>query len=558
MLIRLPVTYNLKAKLNSNLPYHQEYLALQNRDSSPHQKSRYGDKNHFLRTFHHPKWRGSLFAKIFALSIYFLLFNRVYSATDLPKESDNLVLMVFLGIVIIGLIIAFILTAFAKQTVYIEDKKSEGAKDQFKSLSPTIIKEIDRLVNPRNKKQAVKIISDLFQEEVKKKIDATTQEISKKYGTIIEGKNQLIKKTEEKYARTDLEKKHTESIIRNIAEGLVVVNNKGEVLVMNPSAKKLLGVKEGEKKDKLNLSNLSDKYLVALMDSTKENKEIIVQSSNDDTKKVLRASSAVIENENGKTVGMVSVLTDVTKQKELEEMKSSFLSNVSHELRTPLVSIQKSVDLILSKSAGEITESQEKFLSITDRNLKRLNQLINDLLDLSKLEAKKVSLELKPTQISKVIDDACESLKSWADSKSIKIDKIVPANLPDIDMDYSRIIQVFNNLIGNAIKFTPQNGIITIEIQLREGNKKLQISVSDTGIGIDEKDLDKIFDKFQQCGERAATDISGTGLGLSITKEIVQLHKGDIWAESKKDKGAKFTFTLPIQNTNSVSNQPKI
>lgn len=489
------------------------------------------------------------FRKIIGLTIYFLLVNQGYAATEPTEGTENSAWIIFLVIVILSLFAAVFLTAFAKQTSYIGEKKAEKIKKSDESLSSVILGEIDGLASSEHhKKQIVETISNLFQEEFKKRVNTATKEVSQKYETVIKEQNQILTRTQQKYNQVDSEKKQTESIIRSIAEGLVVVNNRGEVLLMNPVAKKLLGVKESEQKGKPNLSNMGDEYLVSLRDPTKENQEIIIQSSKDDTKKVLRASSAVIENEEGKTVGMVSVLSDVTKQRELEELKSNFVSSVSHELRTPLVSIQKSVDLILSKTAGPLTETQEKFLNITDRNLKMLTHLINDILDLSKLESKKMKLELNPTPIGKIIDDACEGLKSWADSKYIRIEKMVPSDLPKVNMDSFRIIQVLNNLIGNAIKFTPQNGLITVKVHLPEQGNKIEISVADTGIGIAETDLDKVFDKFQQCGERIATDISGTGLGLSISKEIVQLHKGEIWAESKKGQGAKFTFTLPLSS----------
>ena len=479
------------------------------------------------------------------ISVYSLLTVKVYASDEPPLKTNNLTLIVFLSIVTVGLFIALLLTYFAKQTTQIKENKINKPNQPSDS---DIIQKIDKLTSsePR-KKETVKKISNFFQEELQKRVDMATQEVSKKYESVIKEQNQTIEIAQQKYTRVASDKKQTESIIRSIAEGLVVVNNKGEILLMNPVAKELLGVK-GKDKSKTNLKNLGDEYLLSLKDSSKEKQEIVVQSSKDDTKKVLRTSNAVIENENGKTVGMVSVLSDITKQRELEKMKSDFVSSVSHELRTPLISIQKSVDLMLSKAAGPLTKEQENFLNISQNNLERLTHLINDILDLSKVESKKMKLELKPTRAEKVINDACESLKSWADSKSIKIDKIIADNLPDIDMDSLRIIQVLNNLIGNAIKFTPQNGLITVKAQLTQQKDNIEISVSDNGIGIEGKNLDKVFDKFQQVDNRVATDISGTGLGLFITKELIALHGGEIWVESKKDEGTKFTFTIPLKN----------
>ncbi len=378
----------------------------------------------------------------------------------------------------------------------------------------------------------------------------TAQEISKKYNAVIEEKKHNEEIAIKKYKKAIIEKKDTEAVIRSIAEGLVVVDSQGKVIMMNPAAEKLLDVQKKEKIGKNLTEGLKEEQLISLIKSSPENKgkEIEFATQEDETKRILRASSAVIEDENGKTVGMVSVLSDVTKQKELDRMKSNFIAGVSHELRTPLVAIDKSVSLILSKSTGPISETQEQFLQIAKRNLKRLSRLINDLLDLSKLEAGKMRLERKPSSIKDIINESMDIFNTWVQTKSITIEAKIENNLPLINIDPSRIIQVLTNLVGNAIKFTPKGGAITVRAAKDPNFHAIRISVADTGVGIDKEDLDKIFDKFYQTGERSTTDISGTGLGLSICKEIVELHNGKIWAESEKGYGAKFIFTLPMEN----------
>jgi PAS domain S-box-containing protein len=395
-------------------------------------------------------------------------------------------------------------------------------------------------------------VSVIFNEELSKKLRQEMEEAGRKYETIIEQKSQSEEIAWQKYNKISSDKKQTEAVIRSIADGLLVVDGQGKVLMMNPAAEKLLGV---SKKDKIGRSlseNLKEEQLISLVkgnsqDQSKQGREIELISQQDETKKILRASSAVIEDENGKTVGMVSVLSDITKQKELEQLKSNFVANVSHELRTPLVAMSKSISFILSKAAGEITENQEQFLSIAERNLKRLSILINDLLDLSKLDAGKMELKRDNLSIEDVIDEIIASLNTWAQTKSIVLEKNIHKGLPKVFIDSDRMIQVFNNLIGNAIKFTPNNGRIIIEVKLSTG--QIEVSIQDNGIGIDPEDLPKVFEKFYQTGERASTDIGGTGIGLSIAREIIQLHGGKIWAESEKGKGAKFIFTLPLQDT---------
>jgi PAS domain S-box-containing protein len=328
----------------------------------------------------------------------------------------------------------------------------------------------------------------------------------------------------------------------------VVVDAEGKVVMMNPAAEKLLGTSKKEKLGKGVVENLKEEQLVSLVHDSPggDDKEIELVSQQNDTKKVLRASSAVIENEYGQTVGMVSVLSDITKQKQLDAMKSGFVASVSHELRTPLVAIDKSIGMILQGEAGQVTETQQQFLSIAERNIKRLSLLINDLLDFSKLEAGRMQLTRQGVSIADVIQEAVDGIRSWATTRGVSLEIKVQEGLPQADIDASRVVQVLTNLLGNAIKFTPKEGQINVEAK-GAGSNQIEISVEDSGIGISKEDLPKIFDKFFQAGERVSTDVNGTGLGLSIAKEIVELHAGRIWVESVKGEGTKFSFTLPVK-----------
>jgi signal transduction histidine kinase len=239
----------------------------------------------------------------------------------------------------------------------------------------------------------------------------------------------------------------------------------------------------------------------------------------------------------------------VTKQKELDELKSQFVSNVSHELRTPLVAARNSLVVILGENAGNLTEDQKKYLSIAANNIKQLGRFIDDLLDVSKMEAKKMELHPTSVQIGTLINETCETLETWARTKNITIIKNVQDKIPDIKMDGGRIGQVLVNLIGNSIKFTPSGGSITVEAELKADGKNnlLVVRVIDTGSGIAKEDIPKLFSRFQQL-KREDTNIkaSGTGLGLSISKELIELHGGTIFVESEPDKGAIFAFTLPV------------
>ncbi|MFH0918300.1 MAG: ATP-binding protein, partial [Candidatus Omnitrophota bacterium] len=415
------------------------------------------------------------------------------------------------------------------------------------SVKQAVFKQINTVLDSQQRSQEVtRIVSDIFGQELNKRIEQTTKEVSKKYESIIEKNSKNEEIVWNKYNRTLSEKKQTDAVIRSVAEGLLVVDAQGKVVMMNPAAERLLGIARKDKIGKPIDESLKDEQLVSLVKDSKgkEGKEIELFSQNNETSKTIRASSAVIENENGQTVGMVSVLTDITKQKEIDRLKASFVANVTHELRTPLVSVDKAISFLLS-SAGGLSDSQQQFLSIASRNCKRLSLLINDLLDLSKLEAGKMNIILITCFIDKVISESIEGLNAWANAKTVTLVNKVQADLPQVKIDPDKIIQVLNNLIGNAIKFTPANGTITVEAKLHN-DRELVVSVQDTGAGIAQAELVKIFDKFYQTGERVATDVSGTGIGLSIAKEIVQLHGGKIWAESENMQGAKFSFTVPL------------
>jgi PAS domain S-box-containing protein len=475
--------------------------------------------------------------------------------------------VVYVITIVLSFVIALLLVYFSKSssqakvaadTIVKEATYASFAVPASGALNESLAEKIQEVViSKEDPQELTRELSDIFNKELERGIKLNTQELSRKYENIIQEKSQNEEAAWKKYEKVTVDKKRTEAVIHSIAEGLVVVDAKGKVVMINPAAEKLLGVSKREKIGRHIAEGTKQEQLISLVPdaSGKENQEIELGNQDSETKKILRASSAVIEDENGQTVGMVSMLSDITKQKELDRMKASFVANVSHELRTPLVAIDKSVSLILGKSAGEITPTQEQFLSIASRNLRRLTLLINDLLDLSKLEAAKMEVNLQSVSVEKVITESCEGLASWADSKSITFEKKIQEGLPEVNIDANRIIQVLNNLIGNAVKFTPAAGSITVGAVLGKGENEIEVSVKDSGIGIDKEHLEKVFDKFFQVGERIFTDVNGTGIGLSIAKEIVELHGGRIWVESQKGQGAKFIFTLPLHAGNGA---PKV
>ena len=228
--------------------------------------------------------------------------------------------------------------------------------------------------------------------------------------------------------------------------------------------------------------------------------------------------------------------------KELDQLKSDFISTVSHELRTPLTSIREGVSLVIDETTGQINQDQQRFLSIAQTNIDRLARLINDLLDISRIEAGRIKMDRQLIDMVRTVKDVLETFKPQAAQKGLILEAKCPLKTCQIYADRDKMIQVFSNLINNALKFT-EKGRITIN-----GTDKgdyLQISVADTGKGIPKEELEAVFDKFKQVGRKTGPGAAGTGLGLAICRGIIEAHGGKIWAESQgKGKGSKFTFTL--------------
>lgn len=227
-------------------------------------------------------------------------------------------------------------------------------------------------------------------------------------------------------------------------------------------------------------------------------------------------------------------------------MQKEFSSTVSHELRTPLASIKMALDIVMSKTAGELTEDQENFLRKAKGNVDRLNRLINDILDLSKLEAGKVEIIKEKQSLNNLIIEFSELIRCEAESKGLKYILDLQEDLPDIYYDKDRMSQVLSNLLSNALKFTDL-GQISVTTKYNEDDHIVHVSVADTGSGISKQDVGKLFRKFQQLGNAAERKTGGTGLGLAICKEIVSRHGGEIWVESTEGMGSSFHFTLQIE-----------
>lgn len=240
--------------------------------------------------------------------------------------------------------------------------------------------------------------------------------------------------------------------------------------------------------------------------------------------------------------GRVLAYHDVSHEKAVDRMKSEFISVASHELRTPMTSIKGSVDLILSGFAGETSPEMQELLEIAQKSCDRLVRLVNDILDLSKIESGQLKLNIERLDVTEVAVRAICAVKPLADKTEVRLRVDRPLPLPLVEADPDRIEQAITNLLSNAVKFSPPKTDVVVE--LSADNNWVQCAVCDQGVGIAEKDLHRIFGKFQQLSEGRRR--GGTGLGLAITRGLIDEHRGSIWVESRVGEGARFIFRLPI------------
>ena len=255
-------------------------------------------------------------------------------------------------------------------------------------------------------------------------------------------------------------------------------------------------------------------------------------------------------------LGTVSIFRDITHEVEVDRLKSEFVATVSHELRTPMTSIRGYTDVLLMGAAGAMNENQTHFLNIIKNNTERLNILVNDLLDVSRIESGRVTLSPQMLDLREVAEDVLEEVlrRSQEENKQMALSLDAPKKLAPVNGDLERVRQVLSNLVFNAYHYTPENGTITVRLQPVDGKPEVQVDVNDNGVGIALEDQERIFERFYRGEHPLVLATPGTGLGLSIVKQIVEMHKGRMWMKSSgvPGEGSTFSFTLPAYKKNEA------
>jgi len=360
-------------------------------------------------------------------------------------------------------------------------------------------------------------------------------------------------------------KTYIENLLENAGDAIVSTDTKDRVLTWNRAAEIILGYSKEEMIGK-KFSILLPKGSIQEFEGVRRKvlnsgtiRDIESPGKRKDGAKIyLSLSVSPICDVEGKIIGFLRIAKDITEKKryegrlkELDRMKSDFVSNVSHELRTPLTAIKGSVDNMLDGLTGSLNEKQVRYLGRVKSNTDRLARLINDLLDLSRIEAGRIEVRPTVVSLSSVIEEAIEQLKPLAAAKVIQI-AVTPTNLDELAWaDRDKLTQVLLNLVGNAIKFTPEEGTVTVAVK-KNCSQRVDISVADTGPGIAPEERDKIFAKFYQIANSDNQRPKGSGLGLAISKALVEMLGGEMWVESILGKGSTFSFTLPAHQPSAI------
>ena len=360
---------------------------------------------------------------------------------------------------------------------------------------------------------------------------------------------QLIDDAERRRATLD-------SVMNSMVDGLILIDTRDRIVYANPRAAEILDlpalqtarytfadldrdIRERVARPRRTFGQLR----AALIDpQTTPTVELTLTAP---ASRTVQARFFAIHDGGGSPLGLGILIRDITREKEVDEMKSQLLSTVSHELRTPLASIKGFATTLLRDDVEWDDTSRREFLAIIDEESDRLGELIGNLLDMSRIEAGTLRIEPEPADLRPIIEDTAAEFRRMTRDHNIEV--LLPADLPAVMADTRRARQVLRNLLENAVKYSPDGGPIVIAARVESGTA--QISVSDQGIGIEEHQLPRIFDRFYQVDSASTRKVGGSGLGLSICKAIVEAHHGSLWVESQPGAGSTFTFTLPLART---------
>lgn len=354
--------------------------------------------------------------------------------------------------------------------------------------------------------------------------------------------NMMADSLEDKIKKVEVKNQQLKAILESMVEGIIVTDKSGHIISLNPTVKKIFNISDPDIEGRLFLEIIRNNDIADIINYVLKNGQFksCQLSLVWPVQRYLQINAAPIF-EKDSISGCLLVIHDITEIRRLEAMRRDFVANISHELKTPLTSIKGFVETLL-EGALEDKENSRHFLQIIQGHANRLDNLVNDLLDLSHLESQEIKLEKEKVNLKVLADDILASFRSQFKKKSIQVSNELNNDV-FIIVDKDKISQVLTNFIDNAIKFNRENGSIKIYSQKQED--KIKIVVEDSGIGIPAKDIPRIFERFYRVDKARSRELGGTGLGLSIVKHIIELHNGNVGVESTEGFGSKFYFYLP-------------
>lgn len=332
--------------------------------------------------------------------------------------------------------------------------------------------------------------------------------------------NNLSKKLQQARSSTESERRKLSSVLSHMTDGVIATDRKGDIILLNDPAEKMLNVSR----------------------ETALDQSVLLDFSTRNEPYILRASFSVIQKETGKANGLIAVLYDVTEQERIERERREFVANVSHELRTPLTTMRSYLEA-LTDGAWQDPNIAPQFLTVIQEETERMIRLVNALLQLSKLDSTEHRLMKEWVDFTDFFNNIIDRFE-MSKEQNVSFKRSFSKKSRFIDMDTDKITQVLYNIISNALKYSPEGGTVTY--RLRDRGELLEISVSDQGMGIPKENVDKIFERFYRVDKARSRQMGGTGLGLAIAKEMIEAHGGSIWAKSEEGKGTTIYFTLPM------------
>lgn len=395
--------------------------------------------------------------------------------------------------------------------------------------------------------------------EQDRKLKSINIELSKRLNQLENSEKSIIRAfadLQEARKKTDDERNKTAAIISNFIDPIIVIDVDNKINLINPSAMEIFGFnaddlgKEISSKNNYSFENF--KELVQEDFSVKTSKELKSNNPNEEelvitvaeqelTYKVMTAS--VVDNKKNK-IGVMKIFYNLTREKMIDKMKSEFISIAAHQLRTPLSAIKWVIKMILDGEVGELNDEQKEFLAKGYKSNERIIELVNDMLNVSRIEEGRFGYIFNKEDFISLVKKIVDSEENSLESRSIKFTLNLPASLPKIYMDKTKMDLAVTNLLENAIKYTPEHGKIVLTVEA--GDKFIKVRIKDNGVGIPEEDKPKLFTKFFRAVNVIRMQTEGSGLGLFMVKNIIKRHGGEIMVNSEEGKGTEFIFTLPI------------